>query len=67
MKYTCEMNREMKRVMNQLVLDLNVDTYAQVFRKAIALLLVAQKAQNEGKILAITEAGKIEKVLVMEK
>ena len=67
MKYTLEMTRSMKRVIDQLVLDQNVDTYAEVLRRAIALLKVANDVQNQGKELSITKDGKIEAVLVMPK
>jgi len=66
-KVNLEMTRAFKRIMNQLVLDQDVDTYADVFRNGIALLTVAQKAWDEGKTLAVIKDGKIEKVLVMDK
>ncbi len=66
MKYTLEMTRPMRRIIDQLVLDLNVDTRAEVFNKAIALLVVAQDAKKEGKTLAIVEAGQIKADLIMD-
>ncbi len=64
MKYTIEITAEMKSILDQLVWDLDAKTYAQIFRQGVALLLVAQKTQEEGKTLSITEDGKIEADLV---
>jgi len=66
MKYTVEINRKMMRIIDQLVLDYDVDDRAEVFRRGIALLLVAQKAKKEGKTLAIVEASEIKSELVMD-
>ena len=64
-KFTFEMNDEMAKLIKKLAKAQGATSKAEVFRRAIALLKVAQEAKDQGKTLCVADKGKVEKQLVM--
>ena len=65
-KYTIEMTREMGQLLDQLVRQQGASSKAEVIRRSIALMTVAQQAKIDGMKLSVTtENGKIEKELIL--
>lgn len=67
-RYAMELRPGMVRVLNGLMETEGVDTWAEVFRRAVALLHVAraETADGEAKLAVIRRDGAVLKVLELQ-